>query len=152
MTVRIRSLLCVVCALVLTACATPDVRLTISADAVLNRDDGSDSLPVLVRLYQLSSSHAIERAGFETLWKDDLGVLGGDLLMREEIIVEPASQQAVEMPRHRRATHIAAVAIFRQPNDSGWKDLTGLSRNFLVRRFDRRAMVILKGNTISISR
>ena len=136
----------------LVGCATPDLRLSVSSNAVLNQDTGSDSLPVRVRIYQLTTLQSFENADFEELWKDDLGVLASDLVMREEFIMEPADQRRLVLTRHDQAAYVAVVALFRDPSDTGWRDSLPLGGNFVTRRFNTNLRIALEGNRLALER
>jgi type VI secretion system protein VasD len=146
----IRVLALIAACLALAACGTPAVKVGVSSTANLNLNEESQPLPVVVRVYQLAESQRFEGATFEELWKDDMAVLGDSLVLKEELVMDPAYQKRLVMPRHDQARYIAAVAIFRDPDSGNWKAIDPLPNNYLSRRMSADVRIALKGNTVSI--
>ena len=143
-------LVLILLAALLTGCSKPSVRLALSSTANLNLNEVDDPLPVVVRIYQLSENKPFQQADFSDLWKKDLGVLGDSLLTRDEIVLNPASQERLSYSRHDQAGYVAVMAVFRRPGENGWRDIQPLSKGFFSRRFSKNFKVVLKGNTITI--
>ena len=140
-----------ICLAMLSGCGTPAVKVGVSSTANLNMNADNQPLPVVVRIYQLSDSQAFENASFDDLWKHDLVTLGDSLVMREEITMDPAFQKRITMPRHDQAKYIAAMAVFRDPGEDGWKAMRELPNSYLMKKFSTSVKVSLKGNTLSIN-
>lgn len=148
---RARACFCLALALFVGGCSTPSLNLGVSSTANLNLNEQSEPLPVIVRVYQLADSQRFEAASFEELWKNDLGVLGDSLVMREELVMDPAYQRRLRMPRHDQARYIAAVAIFRDPQEDGWKAIEVLPSSYVGKMFSSDVRIMLKGNTVAIN-
>ena len=88
---------------------------------------------------------------FNQLWKQDEGVLGGTMLTRSEIVLNPSTNDKVELDRHEQAKYVGIVAIFRNPIDRKWKDLRELNTDFLTRHFSTSFDVSLTDNTLHIT-
>ncbi|WP_258868074.1 type VI secretion system lipoprotein TssJ [Alkalilimnicola ehrlichii] len=126
------------------------MRVGVSSTANLNMNEFNEPLPVVVRVYQLSSAQAFENATFEDLWRDDIAALGDSLVMKEEVVIDPADQRRFEMDRHDQAEYVGAVAIFREPGEQGWKSIQPLPSNYVTRRLSRNIKVSLRGNTVAV--
>lgn len=153
MDARFRVLFCLTVFLILNAvvgCSSPVLKVGLSSTANINVNDHDEPLPVVVRIYQLSEAHLFEQASFDRLWKNDVLALGETLVMKEELIISPADQRRFAMSRHDQAKYVAAVAIFRNPGEEGWKAIQPLSTNFLTRRMSSHVRVSLKGTTIAL--
>lgn len=136
---------------VLTACGGPMVKVELQSNQGLNPNRQGESLPVVVRVYQLNDKGAFESATFNQLWKQDEGVLGKTMLTRSEVILNPSSNDKIELDRHEQAKYVGVVAVFRNPIDRKWKDLRELSTDFLTKNLSTSFDVSLIDNTLHIS-
>ena len=135
------------------ACSGPMVRLDLKSDATLNPDRKGDPLPVVVRIYQLNDKGAFESATFNQLWKNDEGILAGTLLTRKELILNPDSNNKVELDRHEQAKYVGVVAVFRNPVDRNWRAMPELSDDIVTRKLSLSSSfdVSLIGNSLHIT-
>lgn len=101
-------------------CKIQMVDLTILASGRINPTELGEARPVQVRLYQLANETRLERATFQSVWKDDKAALEGDLIKSEELSVYPASRTDITFERDEKAMVIAAVALFRTPRGRSW--------------------------------
>lgn len=136
--------------LLLAACSGPQLKVDLSSSANINMDQENRPLPVVVRIYQLSDITAFEQASFKDLWRNDLGVLGDQLLVHQEVVIDPASQKTVTIKRHPRAAWVGVMAVFRSPIDRNWKDYRKLSTSYVGRKLSTTIDVRLQGNKIDI--
>lgn len=132
----------------LAGCASPSLKFGVSSTADINRNEYGEPLAVVVRIYQLKDRRSFESASFEELWKQDFQVLGNDLVMKEEITMDPAYQRHLELPRHDQAEYLAAMAVYRQPDGANWRDVDKMPGNFITRRFDRKVRITLEKNRL----
>ena len=136
---------------VVASCGGPMVKVELQSNQGLNPNRQGESLPVVVRVYQLNDKGAFESATFNQLWKQDEGVLGGTMLTRSEIVLNPSTNNKVELDRHDQAKYVGIVAIFRNPIDRKWKDLRELNTDFLTKHFSTSFDVSLTDNTLHIT-
>ena len=95
----------------------------------LNLDDSGAALPVIVRIYQLSSKDRIENADFMSLWKTDQNVLDGDILDRQEITLLPDSKMVLEVDPKKHPEYLVVMAIFRKPQGNTWRQIIPLKES-----------------------
>ena len=90
---------------------------------------------------------------FNQLWKNDEGILGKTLLTRNELILNPASKDQVELDKHDEAKYVGVVAVFRNPIDRKWRALRELSDDWFTKQLSLSASldVSLVGNTLHIT-
>ncbi len=148
---KIRRLFLLIALLSTVGCAGPKVDVGFSSTANLNLNSFDEPLPVVMRVYQLSDDQVFQKATFEQLWKNDLMTLGDTLLNKDEIVMEPASQESLSYMRHEQAQFIAVMAVFRTPEGEQWRATEALPEGVFSRRFSRRVTVRLKGNTVEIA-
>ncbi|RMG59005.1 MAG: type VI secretion system lipoprotein TssJ [Gammaproteobacteria bacterium] len=147
---RLGSLLLAATVTLLAACSGPQLKMDLSSSANINMDRENHPLPVVVRVYQLSDITAFEQASFKDLWRNDIGVLGDQLLVHQEIVIDPASQKTLTIKRHPRAAWVGVMAVFRSPIDRNWKDWKKLSTSWVGRKLSSSIDVRLQGNRIEI--
>ncbi len=119
--------------------------------STLNQDDTGGSLPVLVRVYQLRAKEKFQQATFKTLWKSDKEALEGDLLERKEITIQPGAETEldVDLEVKRGAAYIGVMALFRQPNAEGWKQVVP-AQSSAMNPFTPKVKLVLNNNTLQV--
>ena len=135
----------------LAACSGPKIRVALESGSSLNPDEDQSALPVVVRVYQLSSNKLFENASFNDIWKQDMKVLGESIISREEVVVSPASRREISFPKDQAARYLAVVAIYRKPDTERWKAIIPVSNGYIGKRFSNSVRVRLSGNTITIN-
>jgi type VI secretion system protein VasD len=115
-------LLCIPVALLLVGCPKEPTRISmvVSAAANVNPDAGGRPLSVVVRIYQLKDKGRLETADYNSLVKSD-SVLAEDVLERQERVVQPGTQDALEVRANPLAAYLGVVALFRNPTGDGWR-------------------------------
>lgn len=109
------------------ACQLSDTSpLVIEASDRLNPDASGQSLPTIVRVYQLRDVGALEQASFEDVWRRPDQTFEKSLLAQDEITLYP--RQVVRRPfdRDPKANFIVAVGIFRTPVGTTWRTVLEL--------------------------
>jgi type VI secretion system VasD/TssJ family lipoprotein len=82
-------------ALLLSACAAKpppkpaSVTGTVEASAQVNPSASKRPSPLLIRIYELKSAATFNAADFMSLYQRDQAELGGDLLAKEEFVLNP---------------------------------------------------------------
>lgn len=97
------------------------VSFNINAANNINSDEHELSLPVQVRIYQLTDLHAFKEATFNELWKMDKKVLGDSFLYSKEISITPNYSERIKIDRKEGAQYIGVVALFRHPELGKWR-------------------------------
>jgi type VI secretion system protein VasD len=116
----------------LSACGGPPppppptiVQLTLGASADANATASGAGAPVLVRVYQLASPAAFDKAEFFPLLNTDAAVLGPDLVKRDDYLMTPGTTKEVSITPSDRVQAIGVFAAFRQFQTQTWRvDLT----------------------------
>lgn len=132
--------------LVLSACSSTDVRVNLSASADLNSNNYNESLPVIVRVYQLSDVKQFRNATFDQLWKADELLLGSDLIDKQELTIKPNAKLDYEFVQADGAEYIAIFAMFRKAEKNSWRWLHKLDGGAVS--FDTEFDIKLMNNKI----
>lgn len=108
-------------------------RVQLLSSSTINQDDGGESLPVLVRVYQLKGKERFQQATFKTLWKNDKDALEGDLVDRKEMTVQPDAKTDLylEVDVRHGVAYLGVMALFRQPGVEGWRQIVEASSSAL---------------------
>jgi type VI secretion system protein VasD len=149
-TVFIRGFLVVLFASLLCACSTPQVKLNLSSTASLNMNRAKQPLPVVVRIYQLTDAKAFEDATFNELWKNDVAVLGNNLLRKDALTLDPAAHREIRFDRDEQTRFVAVMAAFNNQMDDSWRIIKPIKGSFFGIKYSTRVNAILKDKTIEI--
>lgn len=139
-------LMSILCLSLLMACSPHAVKVSLTADPVLNLDAHRHPLPVVVRVYQVSDPRLFQSAHFSALWKDDVTALGRDMLARQEVLLLPGQSQAINLNLHQNTTHIAVLALFRETRQAKWRVVQAVKPSW----FTRRMYLSVKDKTLQI--
>lgn len=97
------------------------LQLALQSGDVINPTDDGQSLPTVVRVFQMRGDIAIEDLDFEALWKvEKADELGESFLSMEELTMFPAKGELRNLPVEPEATHVLAAALFRKPASDTW--------------------------------
>jgi len=97
------------------------VQLLVEGSSMLNLDANGDSLPTVVRLYQVRGELVLDGLDFQTIWEaEDPEKLGDGFLGVEEMTIYPGQRDERLLPIESSATHIVAAAWFREPLGNTW--------------------------------
>lgn len=114
------------CAL-LCACSTAHrIQWHFQSSETLNLNNHYQSLPVVVKIFQLSGRQAFMQSSFYQLWKSPKVSLGSSLLDEQQVIINPGDHQRVNVFRHPKARYVAAIALFRKPSANHWRVIQAL--------------------------
>jgi type VI secretion system protein VasD len=104
--------------------ATLDVGLT--AATRVNPDEKGESLPTLVRVFQLTVPTKLEGATLESLYRDEKQTLGEQLLQVDELLLAPGESAHKTLARSKDARYVAVVGVFRRPAGLTWRKVVAL--------------------------
>jgi type VI secretion system protein VasD len=115
--------------LLLAACPKQPARvnMTVVAAPNVNPDSSGQALSVVVRIYQLKDKGRLEAADYNAILKSDKETLGEDFLDRQERVVQPGTQETLEIKTHPMTAFIGVVALFRNPAGEGWRRVIPIS-------------------------
>jgi type VI secretion system protein VasD len=104
------------------------VNIVLNAAANVNPDARGQALSVVVRIYQLKDKGRLESADYNAIWKSDKETLSDDLLERQERVVQPGTQEMLEIQSNPMANYIGAVALFRNPSGDSWRKIIPIGK------------------------
>ena len=99
------------------------VNMVLNAGADLNPDQNGQALSVVVRVYQLKDKGRLETADYNAVLKSEKETLSDDILERQERIIQPGTQEMLEISANPLARYIGIVALFRNPAGDTWRKI-----------------------------
>lgn len=131
--VRLREVLVVTAALTLAACAAPPApvlptiaNVALRADADINPTRAGRPAPVMVRIYQLSSTAAFEKAEFYQLLNNDSAALGTDLVKKDEYLLAPGTSKTEVLTVPDAVRAIGVFGAYREFGRVAWRATVAL--------------------------
>lgn len=112
----------------LSACAAPPppipptvLKLKIVASADVNATQAGQGAPVLLRIYQLGSAAAFEKAEFFRLNSADTATLGADIVKKDEYLIVPGAtkEETLTLPDNVKA--VGFFAAYREFQKATWR-------------------------------
>jgi type VI secretion system protein VasD len=96
-------------------------QIDLRAQQNLNPDDTGRASPLRVRLYELKSVSAFNGADFFALYEHDKEILAADIVVREEIQVEPGMQKTLTRRPAPDTKFLAVFAAYRDFEHARWR-------------------------------
>jgi type VI secretion system VasD/TssJ family lipoprotein len=108
-------------------CAVPHaIELEIETSDRVNADAAGQSLPTVLRVYQLSDVSALQMSSFKDMWEHPKETLGGALQGADEFTMYPGQIAVRHLERNPKANYVMGFAIFRNPIGAAWRTLEEL--------------------------
>ena len=82
--------------------------------------------PLHIRIYQLKSYAAFGKADFFSIYENDDGVLGRELVDKQEILLQPNEKRTVFFETDDDTQAIGLLGIFRDYEHAQWKAAAGI--------------------------
>lgn len=117
-----------------TPTAVPAAMFEIVAAGTLNPDSSGLPKPVLLKVYELRSTAAFERAGFLDLQDKDETQLGADFVRREEFLISPGERRVIERKGSAEVRAFGLMASFRDLERSTWRTVIDAPNSVEMRR------------------
>src|SRR5262245_36394624 len=119
------------------------VKTEITAAADLNPNRSGRPSPVALYVFQLKSREAFDNADYFSLTAAEATVLGGDLIERSQLMLQPGEARPMEAEFDEGARFIGFVAAFRDIENAQWRGVVELpDKGFLKKMFSRTKLSI----------
>jgi type VI secretion system protein VasD len=123
-----------------------DFLLEFKVDSNINPDENGVSSPLIVRMYELKSDKAFEKADFIDLYEKDEQVLGADVLAKHELKrLTPGEDVSHKYVLAQEARFVGLYAEFSQFQDASYKLVIPVVQNNVIRS---KAVVAVSGNQL----
>jgi type VI secretion system protein VasD len=133
-----RRLLLALPAILAARCSSPPppavLALTMIGGADQNPDPSGQPATVAVRLFQLKSNAAFERADVFALTEREQQTLGGDGLGSEEFVIKPGESRTITRELKPGAQFIGTAVLFRDIDRARWRGVAPVAASGPSRR------------------
>jgi len=124
-----------------------DLKLNFIVDGNINPDENKRPSPVFVRLYELKSPIAFNKADFIDLYERDKEVLGGDLLAKQMLKpLSPGVDRTDNLVLKGGASQVGLYVEFSQYRGSTYKATFPITLNNVVKN---EVTIRISGNEVS---
>jgi type VI secretion system protein VasD len=96
----------------------------VTAAADLNPSATGRPSPLTVRVYELSTDTAFNRADFLSIYQSEAATLGGDLVAREELVLQPGESRVLKRTLNERTRFIGLFAVYRAFERAVWRSIS----------------------------
>lgn len=97
------------------------VVLEIEAFKDINPDFQGHFAPLVLRIYELKAAGDFNGADFISLYEKDKSVLGGDLVRKQEMVLQPNDKKSLTITASADTTAIGVFAVFRNYEKGRWR-------------------------------
>jgi type VI secretion system protein VasD len=125
----------------------PPTKAAIIVSADVNPDVSGRPSPIVVRLYQLKEEGAFNSANYFALSDKEQETLGASLVSREEYELKPGETRELVLKIPPEARYLAAVAGFRDLNNSKWKALSPAPETGLLDFVRKHKLIVSVGKS-----
>jgi type VI secretion system protein VasD len=95
--------------------------ISMLVEPAANADARGRASPVVLRFYELKSLTAFQAADFFSLFDRDKDTLGSELVVREEMVLQPGERREYQRELHADTRFIAVTAAYRDIERSSWR-------------------------------
>ena len=123
------ALMSIILLLALGGCAKPPppppkptiLQISVAVDPNVNPDARGRASPVVARLLELKTLAAFQSADFFSLFDRDRESLGGDLVAKDELVLQPGESRQFRRELQPDTRFVAVVAGFRDIERARWR-------------------------------
>lgn len=123
------ALMSIILLLALGGCAKPPppppkptiLQISVAVDPNVNPDARGRASPVVARLLELKTLAAFQSADFFSLFDRDRESLGGDLVAKEELVLQPGESRQFRRELQPDTRFVAVVAGYRDIERARWR-------------------------------
>jgi len=133
------------------AAKTVKVKAVIGVAEELNPDYQGRSSPVNVIVFQLASADAFDNADFFSLYEPGAAVLGGDLLGRTQLLLQPGEQREWIAEFDRETRFVGVIAAYRDIENAQWRATVALPKKGFIGRFFKKNRLRIVVDTLAVS-
>lgn len=126
-----RRLLVLCSAALLAACASKPpapatLNGTIQASAQSNPNESKRPSPLMLRVYELKTAAAFNRADFMSLYQRDQAELAADVVGREEYVLQPGETRRFTKPMAAETRYVGVIAAYRDLEHAKWRAIVAV--------------------------
>lgn len=133
------------------AAKTVKVKTSVTAVENLNPDYQGRPSPVNIIVFQLVSADAFEQADFFSLFDPEAAVLGGDMLVRTQILLQPGEEREWVAEFQKETRFVGVIAAYRDIENAQWRSSMELPKKGLIGRFFKKNKLRITVDTLAVT-
>lgn len=133
------------------AAKTIKVKAALTAAEDLNPDWKGRPSPVNIIVFQLASADAFNNADFFSLFEPEAAVLGGDVLARTQILLQPGEVREWVADFEKETRFVGVIAAFRDIENAQWRSIVELPRKGFIGRFFKKNKLRITVDTLAVT-
>lgn len=127
------------------------VKVIATAAEDLNPDYQGRPSPVNIIVFQLASADAFSNADFFSLFEADSPVLGGDMLGRTQMLMQPGEEREWVAEFDKEARFIGVIAAYRDIENAQWRGMIELPKRGMIRRMFKKNKLRVTVESLAVS-
>jgi type VI secretion system protein VasD len=133
------------------AAKTIKVKAIVTAAEELNPDYKGRPSPVNIIVFQLVSADAFASADFFSLFEPEAAVLGGDMLAKTQILLQPGEVREWVAEFEKETRFIGVIAAYRDIEQAQWRASVELPKKGLIGRFFKKNKLRITVDTLAVT-
>jgi type VI secretion system protein VasD len=122
------------------------INLQLISQANTNPDASNNPSPVLLRIYELKEQSNFMNADFFALFDKEQATLAADLVHKQEILLTPGQNSALQIDPDASTKLLGFFAAFRNLDNAQWRSVTPLNLHNI-----NDITLTASGNTLVVS-
>jgi type VI secretion system protein VasD len=117
--------------------------LVVVGTPTLNRGEDGRTHPLIVRVYELSSTANFQRATPTALRENDDAALGAEYITKQILVLQPGAEQQLRLALNPETRFVGVAADFLQPDPQHWRQVHDASSR------KKQLRVVLRENQLT---
>lgn len=119
----------------------------------LNPDYQGRPSPVNLIIFALKAAEGFQNADFFSLYDPESGVLGGDLIERNQMLLKPGEVRPYEAEFDKEVSYLGIVAAYRDIQNAEWRGLVELPEKKLKDKilFFKKKKLTIQVDALAVS-
>lgn len=133
------------------AAKTVKVKAALTAAEDLNPDYQGRPSPVNIIVFQLAAGDAFETADFFSLFEPEAAVLGGDMLARTQMLLQPGESREWVAEFDKETLYIGVIAAFRDIENAQWRASVALPKKGFISKFFKKNKLRITVDSLAVT-
>jgi type VI secretion system protein VasD len=133
------------------AADTVKVKAAVTAVEDLNPDYQGRPSPVNIIVFQLVSADAFSNADFFSLFEPEAAVLGGDMLAKTQILLQPGESREWVAEFSKKTRFVGVIAAYRDIENAQWRATVALPKKGFISKFFKKNKLRITVDTLAVA-
>jgi type VI secretion system protein VasD len=133
------------------AADTVKVKAAVTAAEDLNPDYKGRPSPVNVIVFQLVSADTFSSADFFALFEPEAAVLGGDMLARTQMLLQPGESREWVAEFNKETLYVGVIAAYRDIENAQWRATVALPKKGFISKFFKKNKLWITVDSLAVT-